>query len=153
MLPSVVRKACAAAAAGLVVGAAGSARATDIRGIMPAALDQPQINAAIRLPAAVGAPLNDPLYADFGQGTRAFNVTAFLDTGASGVLLSNNTASFLGDLYNPGVPTATYNGKTVVYQDVGVAGSDNFRVSIPVQVSIPVPGRLRAPVPGRRSGP
>src|SRR5204863_7047428 len=96
---------------------------------------QPQINAVIRLPA-VGPTLNDPLYADFGAGSRAFNVTAFLDTGASGVLLSNNTAGFLGDLYNPGVPTATYNGKTVVYQDVGVAGSDNFRVSVPVQLSI-----------------
>src|SRR5689334_16079394 len=96
------------AAAAALVGV--SARATDIRGIMPAALDQPQINAVVRMPVPAGSPLNDPLYADFGGGTRSFNITAFLDTGASGVLLSNNTASFLGDLYNPGVQTATYNG-------------------------------------------
>ncbi|HEY7117482.1 MAG TPA: aspartyl protease family protein [Tepidisphaeraceae bacterium] len=115
--------------------AAQAAWATDIIGIQPAALDQPQINAAIRYPSTTGT-LNDPLFADFGGGTRAFNVTAFLDTGASGVLLSNETASFLGDLYNPGVETASYNNKPVVYQDVGVAGSDNFRVSVPVQVSI-----------------
>lgn len=113
----------------------GTARATDITGVMPAALDQPRINATIRYPVA-GGGATDPLYADFGFNTRAFNIEAFFDTGASGVLLSNNTSSFLGDLYNPGVQLQQYNSKPVIFEDVGVAGSDRFNVSVPIQISL-----------------
>jgi hypothetical protein len=113
-----------------VWSACPAARATDIIGVQPAALDQPRINALIR-----PAPSADPLYADI-FGTRAFNVSAFFDTGASGVLLSRNTASFLGELHNPGVAQDTYNGKQLVFEDVGVAGADRFNVSIPVHISI-----------------
>src|SRR5260221_9580319 len=59
--------------------------ATDIHGVQPAALDQPRVNAIVSLASG-----GDPLWADFG-GQKAFNMQAFYDTGASGVLLSANT--------------------------------------------------------------
>lgn len=107
-----------------------AALATDIHGVQPAALDQPRVNAIVR-PAGGG----DPLWADF-DGQKAFNVQAFYDTGASGVLLSVNTATSLGTLGNPGVPQQTYNGQPVVYEDVGVNGSDRFNVSTSLNISI-----------------
>src|SRR5687767_2580726 len=76
------------AAAALAALSPGSARGTDIIGVQPAALDQPRVNAVIRYPTSA-----DPLYADLGDGSRSFNVQAYFDTGASGVLLSNNTAA------------------------------------------------------------
>jgi hypothetical protein len=105
-------------------------RATDIFGVQVAALDQPRINAIVRLDAAA-----DPLFADI-FGSRAFNISAFFDTGASGVLISPNTASSLGDLYNPGLPLAFHNGTQVKFYDVGVAGEDVFNVSVPVHISL-----------------
>ncbi|MDB5320179.1 MAG: hypothetical protein JWN40_1810 [Phycisphaerales bacterium] len=104
--------------------------ATDIHGVQPAALDQPRVNAIVSLSSG-----GDPLWADFG-GQKAFNIQAFYDTGASGVLISANTAASLGTLGNPGVPQQLYNGKPVVYEDVGVAGSDRFNVSAPLNISI-----------------
>src|SRR5688500_18304271 len=93
--------------AGLVAAACYGPRAaaTDIRGIQPAALDQPRINALLVQPGT--SPNTGALWADF-FGDRLFNVEAFLDTGASGVVISANTYSSLGldgrpDLYNPGV--------------------------------------------------
>src|SRR5262245_9672105 len=94
------------------------ARATDVEGDETAALDQPRINVSLSIVSLSASTL---LTAPDLDGS--FNVTAFLDTGASGILLSNNTADFLG------VQHSTFNGQEVVYSDVGVAGSDNFNVS------------------------
>lgn len=101
--------------------------AQTIEGVQPAALDQPRINAAISL-----GPLNSGtlLTANFGEGFDTFNIQAFFDTGASGVLLSNNTADFLNVL------RATHNGQPIIFSDVGVAGSDNFNVSQEVHISL-----------------
>src|SRR5687767_14011264 len=71
-----------------------AALATDIIGIMPSALDQPRINAIIRYPDGNGG-VTDPLQTD-DFGGKTFNIQAFYDTGASGVLISNQTAEFLG---------------------------------------------------------
>ncbi|HYE18877.1 MAG TPA: dockerin type I domain-containing protein [Tepidisphaeraceae bacterium] len=118
------------------------AGATDIRGIQPAALDQPRINALLVQPGAT--PNTGALWADF-FGDRLFNVEAFLDTGASGVVISANTYGALGltgrpDLYNPGVGNLTYpaNGQNVYFEDVGVAGQHvpRFNVSNPVNIAI-----------------
>lgn len=117
---------CALAVAAL----ACPALATDIIGIMPAALDQPRINATVRYPASA-----DPLYADI-YGSQAFNIQAFFDTGASGVLISKNTAGMLGTLQNPGVNRLTYNGQNVYFEDVGVAGADRFGVSVNLSISV-----------------
>jgi hypothetical protein len=110
-----------------VVLLSASAPAIDIPGIQPAALDQPRINALLRRTAG-GAPLT----ADFGTGP-IFNIQAFLDTGASGVLLSTDTADFLGVVRSrfpsPG-------GPLVVFEDVGVGGSSPFNVSETLHVSL-----------------
>ncbi|MCC7085473.1 MAG: PEP-CTERM sorting domain-containing protein [Pirellulales bacterium] len=109
---------------------AGSASAIDLDGISaPAAIDQPQINVLIRT-APGGNPIvgdvSDPLNPFNPDPVPSINFQAYLDTGASGILLSNNTA--LGwQLAND-----TYNGTPIIYEDVGVAGSDPFHVSQPL---------------------
>ncbi len=108
----------------LVACAAPLVWATDIEGVQPAALDQPRINAYIALTAG-GEPLSASV-----AGLTSFNVQAFFDTGASGLLLSNETADLLG------LNRSTFGGQSVVYSDVGVAGSDNFNVSDAVYMGL-----------------
>ncbi len=67
-----------------------AAFADDIDGVQPAALDQPRINLVIRR-----RPNGPPLMSKT-TGGDAFNVEAFLDTGASSITLSANTAQLLG---------------------------------------------------------
>ncbi|MFT3786973.1 MAG: hypothetical protein QM770_12530 [Tepidisphaeraceae bacterium] len=107
-----------------VAGLTAPLRATDIANVQAAALDQPRINAYISLTPG-GAPQVADIYGD-----TSFNITAYYDTGASGVLLSEGTADALG------IPRSTYNGNPVIFSDVGVAGSDNFNVSTPVSISL-----------------
>jgi len=92
-----------------------SAHATDIFGVQNAALDQPIINALLRTSEG-GAPLSG---SDPDTGGTSFNIQAFFDTGASGVLLSKETADVLGVTHTPGV----------TYEDVGIGGSSSFQVS------------------------
>ena len=100
-----------------------AAATLDIHNVQPAALDQPRINALLR------RGNGDPLAADlFGSST--FNIEAFLDTGASGLLLSNETADGLG------ITRAKSGGQTITFHDVGVAGSGAFNVSEPLNVSV-----------------
>ncbi len=103
----------------------------DIPLVQPAAMDQPRINAMIRLDDGTGNPLPDPLsYEDF------FNFEAFYDTGASGIMLSPNTAGLLGvpnqTWYNP----ATGTTDNVTFRDVGVVGAGAFNVSTPLHISL-----------------
>ena len=97
----------------------------DIDGVQAAALDQPQIHAFFRT-----TPNGVPLSADDGFGDTTFDVTAFLDTGTSGMLLSQETAQGLG------IASSTFNGQPVVYSDVGVGGSEFFDVSQPVYAAL-----------------
>lgn len=109
---------------GVTLGGGSMVLATDMTNpVFPAALDQPRINAYVKLPGAA-----EPLSADLGGLT--FNITAFFDTGASGVMLSDQTAGLLE------VPRQTSGGKKVVYSDVGVAGSENFYVSVPLEIGL-----------------
>ena len=115
------------------------ALATDIIGVLPAALDQPRVYAIIR-PAAGANPY---VYDDFdpftGDNTKGFNIDpAYLDTGASGVLLSGDVAELLQNSSTgvQGLPLQTYNGKQVYYEDVGVNGADRFKVTAPFSISI-----------------
>jgi hypothetical protein len=102
-----------------------SAQAVDLVGIaQSAALDQPRIN--LMLSTAPGSPLlteRVDLEDIFGPPIQTVNLQAYFDTGASGILLGNFTATDLG------VPRATHNGQPVKFHDVGVAGSDEFDVS------------------------
>jgi len=64
---------------GLVAGSGAVAWATDVAGVLPAALDQPRINALVtRGPVSTGTLLT----ADNG-GIDSFNIEAYFDTGAS----------------------------------------------------------------------
>jgi hypothetical protein len=102
------------------------AQAQDIDGVQAAAIDQPRINMVVRRHLA-----DQPLNANVG-GEKTFNVEAFLDTGASGVVLSASTADQLG------VSRESASGAkgNVSFQDVGVGGGDQFAVSEPVYVSV-----------------
>jgi hypothetical protein len=113
--------------------------ATDIFGVLPAALDQPRVYAVIR----PGTGANPYVYEDYdpftNQTTKGFNIDpAYLDTGASGVLLSGDVSALLQNTSNgtTGMPTQMYNGKQVYYEDVGVVGSDRFKVTAPFSISI-----------------
>ncbi|HZN69442.1 MAG TPA: hypothetical protein VFB66_29480 [Tepidisphaeraceae bacterium] len=96
----------------------------DIEGVQPASLDQPRVNAMLRYTAD-----GEPIYAESELG-ESFNIQAFFDTGASGVLLSKETADGLA------IARATHNGEEVLFEDVGVAGSEFFNVSEPLYVSL-----------------
>ncbi len=97
------------------------AEATIIEGVQMGALDQPRVNVVLRRTAT-----GDPLLV----GTDFVHFDAFYDTGASGIMLSKNTANSLG------VQRATYNGSLVEYSDVGVGGSEFFDVSEPLYIGL-----------------
>src|SRR5438128_930871 len=97
----------------------------DIQGVQPDAFSQPQIHALVRT-TATGQPLSAPDY----FGGQTFDITGFLDTGTSEVLLSQETAQALN------IAPATYNGQTISFGDVGVQGLEQFNVSNPLYVSL-----------------
>src|SRR3954468_7072046 len=130
----------------VVLTAPTPALAVEIEGVQPAALDQPRIHVCFRRDmkgkplaakdnggggsAAAAKALGLDLGA-LGGAAQPFDVQAFVDTGASGVLLSKNTAAALG------VRKATApGGKEVVFRDVGVGGGEAFAVSEPLFVAI-----------------
>jgi len=99
-------------------------RAYDIYNTLPGALDIPGINATLRL-TANGAPIQANIF-----GTQTINIQAYFDTGASGVLLSDESAGYLG------VTKATSGGTPVTFSDIGVGGSETFSVSTPYYISL-----------------
>jgi hypothetical protein len=126
---------------------ASAARAADIEGVLPASMDQPRIYVAIArdakskpLAAKGGAAggLADILGEALGEKKRrpaageaggeeelgTFAVDAFLDTGASGIMLSKPTAEALGI-----APMKTRDGQPVTFYDVGVGGMESFLVT------------------------
>jgi len=113
-------------AAGAALGLCAAASATDIYLVQPAALDQPRVNAYLRLPGNTYPQTFEDVY----------NISAFLDTGASGVLLSNNTADLLGIARSTYIDPQSGMQQYVVFSDIGVAGSDDFHVSGPLHIGI-----------------
>src|SRR4051812_32362928 len=65
--------------------------AVDTQGVRPGALDQPRVNIPLRR-----APTGPPLSTGGKREEKTINVEAFLDTGASGIMLSTTTADALG---------------------------------------------------------
>ncbi len=107
----------------LIIGLGiGSARAVDISGVLPVAADQPQTMALLEDPST-GAVL-------YGSGAYAgtYAIQAYLDTGTSSILLSQETASALG------VGLATSGGQNVTITDVALGGTDTYYVSTPYNV-------------------
>src|SRR5688572_2622186 len=109
------------------------ARAVEIEGVQPAALDQPRVNLHLRREKN-----GKPLVAK-KLGEETINVQAFLDTGASGIMLSTTTADALG------VRRAKAGEANVVFHDVGVGGSDEFHVAEPLFVFLAPFGRSGDP--------
>lgn len=99
--------------------------ALDVANTQPVALDQPRVNMLLRR-----TQTGDPLGGMDIFGDTIFNIEAFYDTGASGLVLSDLTADFLG------VQRSQFNGSLVVFEDVGVTGSDTFNVSEPLYMAI-----------------
>ena len=99
-------------------------RAYDLYDSQPASLDQPRINATLRL-TETGTPIQANIL-----GERTINIQAYFDTGASGVLMSAQTAGYMR-------VTKAMNGTTpVTFADVGVGGSQTFEVSTPYYISL-----------------
>jgi hypothetical protein len=96
-----------------------------IPGVQPAALDQPQIHALLQRPGS-----SQPLSGSDGFGGTVFDIQAFLDTGTSGFVLSQETAQGLG------IASETVNGQNATYSDVGVVGNENFDISEPLNLSL-----------------
>ena len=102
----------------LVLAIPSPALAVTIEGALTASIDQPQIYAALRLPGET-----DPIQASgtdiFGQPVDTFTIQAFFDTGASGVLISHETAEAFALQRLP----------DITFEDVGVGGAEEFDVS------------------------
>jgi hypothetical protein len=117
------------------------AHAVEIEGVQPAALDQPRVNICLRRDikgkplAAKGdeglAKLLGGLAGGGGEAGATINIQAFLDTGASGILISKTTATALGIR-----PATAAGGKEVVFHDVGVGGGEAFGVSEPLFIAL-----------------
>jgi hypothetical protein len=141
------RMASVALAASLLFFGGNSAHAVDMTGLVqPAAIDQPQINMLVR--TINNGVVQDPQVGqtlDIGfdnQGNpiivqnNTINISAYLDTGSSSILISTDTAQTWVDANNQGIPTSTYNGQPVKFADIGVGGTANFSVSKPVVVQL-----------------
>lgn len=98
-----------------------AAPAADIQGVQPFAFDQPQTYVALQ-PSGGGNPYS----ADLGFGLQTFNISGFLDTGSSGVIVSSATADALGIPLSPGA----------TFKDVAIGGSTDFNVSQGVTVRL-----------------
>jgi hypothetical protein len=99
----------------------GSVRADDITGVQPAALDQPRIYMNLRREAR-----GEVLMVKVDKESSGA-IEAFLDTGASGIVLSNKTAKSLGIKH-----ASTEDHKPFLYEDVGVGGAEQFQISEPL---------------------
>jgi hypothetical protein len=102
---------------------ASSLPAVEIEGVLPASADMLYVLAYLQRPSASTPLLYEGFYVP---------IQAFLDTGASGVVLSQETADALG------VVKSTHNGQLVEYQDVGVGGVASFHVSESLYVGMDI---------------
>jgi hypothetical protein len=93
----------------------------DIEGVQNASLDQPRVHAYL-----AGTQGGDPL-STTGEG---IDLRGFLDTGASGLLIGLEHADEMG------LDPSTYNGRQVIFSDVGVAGFEDFYVSNPIYPAV-----------------
>jgi hypothetical protein len=132
--------------ANLVLSVPGTL-AVDLTGLSQAvAIDQPQINLLVRnvVNGTAQAPqVGQTLDIGFDQYgnpiiliNTTINITAYLDTGSSGLLLSSGTATSYVDSDGHGIPNSMYNGQTVGFIDIGVGGAANFTVSKPVALQL-----------------
>ncbi|MEA1950549.1 MAG: PEP-CTERM sorting domain-containing protein [Planctomycetota bacterium] len=102
----------------LLLAISQAAPALTIEGSLAYAIDIPRIYGALRLPGET-APMTGSVEDIYGNPVETFTIEAYFDTGSSGVLISDSTANMLE------VPRLA----DVTFEDVGVAGTDEFAVS------------------------
>lgn len=122
--------------------------ATDIEGVQAVSMDQPRVCVALRR-TRDGEPLAGKGQADLaallGEKNGSDKVTtfsAYLDTGASGICISTQTAGTLG--IRKVAVDETAKG-AVVFHDVGVGGKDRFNISEELYLSMGPYQALGAP--------
>jgi hypothetical protein len=104
--------------------AAGAVLADPITGVQPASLDQPRIFLQVR--RGPGGPALSVKV----EKEQTAAIEAFLDTGASGIVIADSTAKALK------LKSEQMGGKKATYEDVGVGGSEEFGVSEPLWISV-----------------
>jgi hypothetical protein len=112
----------------MIAGIAPAARAMDFSGVLPAASDQPQINALLIDPngQVVSVTEDD----GFGDIENVYCIQAYLDTGTSGILLSQETQEGLN------VGLDSYQGEPIQFYDVDIGGLNANSVTTPYTVAV-----------------
>ena len=132
-----MRYTCPASAVVLLLCAPVSLLAIDIEGVQVASMDQPRVSVMLHragqaepLFSKGDAALAELLGLDKSAGDKVTSFSAFLDTGASGISISTQTADSLG------IKRLSAGGKQIIFHDIGVGGTDQFNVSEPLSVSV-----------------
>jgi hypothetical protein len=115
-----------------IAGVCPVALATDISGVLPAAADQPQTHVLLMEAIPNGSGGYTPggvVQVDDGFGDTVYDIQGFLDTGTSGILLSQETQQGLN------LNLDSYNGQPVTFNDVAVGGVDTYSVTTPYYLS------------------
>jgi len=90
----------------------------DVSGVDDVALSQPLIHYFLRRAAS-----GPPLQTSDGIGGTTFDNQAYLDTGTSGVVLSQETSQAFN------INSDSFNNQPVTFTDIGIGGGQNFGVS------------------------
>jgi Aspartyl protease len=129
------------AAAVLALVMAGGSFASEISGVQTVALDQPQVSA--RFFTSAGDPLT--LTGSFGFPTT--DITAYLDTGASGVVISTSTAT------DPFTGTGLVPLSGATFSDFAIGGPTMFAVSEPLNMDVGSSSIFVGPAYNQQFGP
>ena len=96
----------------------------DVNEVQDFALSQPLIYYSLRRPGDTGPITNTD------SGFSTFTGQAYLDTGTSSVVLSQESAQEFG------INAETANGQPVTFTDIGIGGGENFGVSEPLYTEL-----------------
>lgn len=96
----------------------------------------PQIHAILKDPSTGAVLQGNGAYGGYGSYSSSlsgsgpyYDIQGYLDTGTSGILLSQGAQQGLG------VKLATYNGTPVTYADTGLGGAASYNVSTPYDLA------------------
>jgi hypothetical protein len=108
----------------------------DIQGVQQGVIYSPQIHAILTDPSTGTILQGNGTYGGYGSLASSYSgsgpyydIQGYLDTGTSGILLSEYARAGLG------VSLATYKGTPVTYTDTGIGGAASYNVSTPYDVS------------------
>jgi hypothetical protein len=107
-----------------------------IQGVQQGVLYSPQIHAILTDPSSGTILQGNGAYGGYGSYSSSssgsgpyYDIQGYLDTGTSGILLSEYAQKGLG------VGLATYKGTPVTYTDTGLGGAASYNVSTPYVVA------------------